>query len=214
MLQKMFPREGETVPEIRFPGFTGEWEKVKFSDIAKTRRGLTFQPEHISTNGKRVLRSSNINEDCFEIHENDVFVNEESITIPYVKNGDILITSANGSSRLVGKHGIIRNIAENSAVPGGFMLLVSSDEPEFLNASMSSFWYTKFISICTRGGNGSIGNLNKNDLDNQIIHVPKREEQQKIGTFFQTLDNLINFHQREYDKLKELKKGLLQQMFV
>ena len=143
------------------------------------------------------MRSSNINEDTFEICEDDVFVNEGAVNIPYVKNGDILITSANGSSRLVGKHAIVRDIPENCVVHGGFMLLASSDEPEFVNALMSSQWYTRFINVFVAGGNGAIGNLNKNDLDEQIVLVPSTKERKKIGTYFSNLDNLITLHQRK-----------------
>ncbi|MCR5176822.1 MAG: restriction endonuclease subunit S [Anaerovibrio sp.] len=213
MLQKMFPKQGEKVPEIRFAGFTGDWEQRKYSDIAITRRGLTYKPDNIVSDGKRVLRSSNINEDTFEIHEDDVFVDENAVNIPYVKNGDILITSANGSSRLVGKHAIVRNITDNSMVHGGFMLLASSDEPEFLNALMSSQWYTRFINVYVAGGNGAIGNLNKSDLDGQIVSVPSRDEMKKIGDYFSNLDNLITLHQRKSDSLKEIKKFMLQNMF-
>ncbi|MDD6638836.1 MAG: restriction endonuclease subunit S [Lachnospiraceae bacterium] len=173
------------------------WEQRKFSDIAETRRGLTYRPENIVSDGKRVLRSSNINEDYFELHNDDVFVEENAVNIPYIKNGDILITSANGSSRLVGKHAIIKDIPENTMVHGGFMLLASSEEPDFLNASMSSHWYSKFINIYVAGGNGAIGNLSKSDLDEQIIFVPSNDEQKQIGDYFRNLDNLITLHQRK-----------------
>ena len=214
MLQKMFPQNGENVPEIRFAGFTEDWEQRKFSDLATIRRGLTYKPDNIIDGGKRVLRSSNINEDTFETHDDDVFVDENAVNIPYVHNGDILITSANGSSRLVGKHAIIRDIPDNSAVHGGFMLLASSDEPEFVNALMSSPWYTKFISVYVAGGNGAIGNLNKNDLDEQVVYVPQIDEMQKIGVFFSNLDTLITLHQRKLETLQKMKKALLQKMFV
>ena len=197
MLDKMFPKDGEVVPEIRFKGFTDAWEQRKLGDLAEIRRGLTYKPGDVKASGIRVLRSSNINEEYFEIYEDDVFVDEVAINIPYVKNGDIIITSANGSSRLVGKHAIIKNTPDNSMVHGGFMLVASADEPEFLNSSMSSPWYTKFINIYVAGGNGAIGNLSKNDLDNQEILVPSIAEQQKIGTYFRTIDNLITLHQRK-----------------
>ena len=214
MLQKMFPQNGESMPEIRFAGFTGDWKQRKFSDLATIRRGLTYKPDNIIDGGKRVLRSSNINEDTFETHDDDVFVDENAVNIPYVHNGDILITSANGSSRLVGKHAIIRDIPDNSAVHGGFMLLASSDEPEFVNALMSSPWYTKFISVYVAGGNGAIGNLNKNDLDEQVVYVPQIDEMQKIGVFFSNLDTLITLHQHKLETLQKMKKALLQKMFV
>ena len=213
MLQKMFPQNGANKPEIRFKGFTDAWEQRKFSDIAETRRGLTYKPNSIVDNGVRVLRSSNINEDTFVFGNDDVFVDENAVNIPYIQNGDILITSANGSSRLVGKHAIIRNLPDNSAVHGGFMLIASSSNPEFLNASMSSQWYSEFVSLYVAGGNGAIGNLNKNDLDTQIVLVPSVAEQQQIGSYFRNLDNLITLHQRKCYKYKSIKAGLIRKLF-
>ncbi|MCR1881552.1 restriction endonuclease subunit S [Ligilactobacillus murinus] len=214
MLSKMFPKNSEKYPELRFSGFTDAWELRKLGNISKTKRGLTYKPSNIDNTGIRVLRSSNIKEDTFVISDDDVFVKESAVNIPFVENGDILITAANGSTNLVGKHAIIRDIPKNSAVHGGFMLITTSKEYEFLNALMSSNWYKKFIKKYVVGGNGAIGNLRKNDLDNQKIYVPKKDEQKKIGNFFKMLDSLITLHQRELELLKTLKKTMLQQMFV
>ena len=214
LLQKLFPKEDKIKPEIRYKNFSDAWEQRKLGDISKTKRGLTYKPSNIDNTGIRVLRSSNIKEDTFVISDNDVFVKESAVNIPFVKNGDILITAANGSTNLVGKHAIIRDIPKNSAVHGGFMLITTSKEYEFLNASMSSNWYKKFIKKYVAGGNGAIGNLRKNDLDNQKIYVPKKDEQEKIGNFFKMLDSLITLHQRKLEKLKQLKKFLLQNMFI
>ena len=197
MLEKMFPKDGADVPEIRFKGFTEAWEQRKLGEVLKTRRGLTYIPSDVCQNGIRVLRSSNINSDSFVISEDDVFVNREAINIEFANENDILITAANGSSKLVGKHAIIRNIQENSAVHGGFMLLGTSKEPYFINASMGTLWYRKFIDLFVAGGNGAIGNLNKTDLDNQEISIPSKEEQKIIGLYFRRVDNLITLHQRK-----------------
>ena len=162
-----------------------------------TRRGLTYKPSDIRKNGVRVLRSSNIAEDSFVLSDEDVFVVREAVNIDCVRANDILITAANGSSRLVGKHTIISGIPEESAVHGGFMLLGTTKEPHFVNASMGSSWYRRFIELFVAGGNAAIGNLNKNDLDNQDIAIPSEKEQKKIGSFFRQLDNLITLHQRQ-----------------
>ena len=214
MLEKMFPKDGADVPEIRFKGFTEAWEQCKLGEVLETRRGLTYRPSDVCQNGIRVLRSSNINSDSFVISEDDVFVNRKAINIAFAKENDILITAANGSSKLVGKHAIIRNIQENSAVHGGFMLLGTSKEPYFINASMATLWYRKFIDLFVAGGNGAIGNLNKTDLDNQEISIPSKEEQKIIGLYFKHIDNLITLHQRKLEKLKNLKKACLEKMFV
>ena len=214
MLQNMFPQEGEKTPKIRFDEFTDDWEQRKFGKIVKTRRGLTYKPSDIRENGIRVLRSSNINEDRFILKDDDIFVSKQSVNIDFVKENDILITAANGSSKLVGKHAILSNIANNSTVHGGFMLIASTTEPHFINAYMGASWYKKFINLYVAGGNGAIGNLNKNDLGNQEILIPSEYEQKKIGLYFSQLDNLITLHQRKCDELKEMKKFMLQNMFV
>ena len=180
-----------------FTASTFSWEQRKFSDVVATRRGLTYKPSDIRKNGVRVLRSSNIAEDSFTLSNEDVFVVREAVNIDCARANDILITAANGSSRLVGKHTIISGIPEESAVHGGFMLLGTTKEPHFVNASMGSSWYRRFIELFVAGGNGAIGNLNKNDLDNQEIAIPSEEEQKKIGSFFRQLDNLITLHQRK-----------------
>ena len=214
MLDKMFPKNGKLVPEIRFSGFTDPWEQRKFNEIAVTRRGLTYNPSDVCEDGIRVLRSSNIKEDTFVTSDDDVFVKKDAINIPYACDGDILITSANGSSHLVGKHAIIRQIHNNSAVIGGFMLLATTKNPQFLNASMGSSWYTKFINLSVAGGNGAIGNLSKNELDEKTLFVPSDVEQETIGHFFKNIDNLITLHQRKLEKLQNIKKSMLNKMFI
>lgn len=192
----------EQKPRLRFKGFTEAWEQRKYGDIAELSRGLTYSPSNIVEHGTRVLRSSNINEDYFVKSDDDVFVEDGCININYAKDGDILITSANGSSRLVGKHAVLDNISNEKVVHGGFMLLAKTKNPYFLNATMSSTWYKKFIDLYIAGGNGAIGNLSKSDLDNYEFLVPHNEEQLKIGELFKNLDAIITLHQRKrYVKL-------------
>lgn len=174
---------------------------------------MTYSPSNITEDGIRVLRSSNIDEEYFVTSEDDVFVNRECVNIPHCKNGDILITAANGSSKLVGKHAVLHGLFENSAVHGGFMLLGESNNPAFINASMSSSWYVKFINLHVAGGNGAIGNLNKNDLEKQPVMFPKNDEQVKIGSFFNRLDHLITLHQREDFNYFSVQEGIRDENF-
>ena len=213
-LQQMFPQNGETVPRMRLPGFTDAWEQRKYGEVVETRRGLTYKPSDICDSGIRVLRSSNIDEDTFVLKADDVFVKKDAVNIDYSKENDILITSANGSTRLVGKHAIISSISGNPAVHGGFMLLGTTKEPYFINASMGSSWYRRFIELYVAGGNGAIGNLNKNDLDNQVILIPSEPEQRAIGAFFKQLDHLITLHQRKLEKIQKIKQGMMQQLLT
>jgi len=139
-LYQMFPQNGEKVPKMRFAEFNKEWKVYKFGDVVLIRRGLTYKPSNVTNDGIRVLRSSNINEDKFVLKDDDVFVNPESVNIDEIQEGDILITSANGSSRLVGKHAIVKGI-ENKTVHGGFMLVARATNNYFINALMSTEWY-------------------------------------------------------------------------
>lgn len=91
--------------------------------------------------------------------------------------------------------------------------MASALNPDFLNASMGSIWYKDFIRIYVAGGCGAIGNLNKADLDNQKILIPKDKEQSQIGQFFSALDELIGAKEEELEKLRQLKAALLEQMF-
>jgi type I restriction enzyme S subunit len=77
------------------------------------------------------------------------------------------------------------------------MLLARTNNSHFLNASMSSSWYEKFISLNVAGGNGAIGNLSKSNLDDYEILVPSNNEKSRIGEIFQLIDSLITLHQRK-----------------
>lgn len=213
LLEKMFPKQGRKEPEIRFKGFSGEWKKTQFNELAEVRRGLTYKPSDIETDGVKVLRSSNIDEDKFVIKSDDVHVNKNAININLIKIGDILITSANGSSHLVGKHAVVEYL-DKEAVHGGFMLVASTNMPFFLNASMSTDWYKRFLSVHVAGGNGSIGNLKASTLEKQSLYIPEPEEQVKVGGLFKQFDYLLNQYQIQLNKLNNIKQACLEKMFV
>jgi type I restriction enzyme S subunit len=190
------------------------WKSKHFSEFATLRRGLTYTPNDCRSDGVRVLRSSNISEDSFVIGSDDVFVLREAANIPHVRNGDILITAANGSSHLVGKHAVINGIGEGQAVHGGFMLLASTGEPDFLHASMSSSWYRDFVTNHMLGGNGALGNLGIASFDEAIFFAPcEKKERDEIGTFFYSLDALIEARAKALEKVESLKKSMLLKMF-
>ena len=182
-------------PKLRFKGFTDAWEQCTFQQIAKLRRGLTYHPSDIRQSGICVLRSSNIKEENFILSKDDIFVDEKAVNIKHAEFLDILITAANGSTYLVGKHALIDKKPRYPLVPGGFMLLAECKKPYFINASMSSHWFKNFINMFVAGGNGAIGNLNKPDLEKQVLKIPTENEQQKIGEFFKHIDSLITLHQ-------------------
>lgn len=210
------PTETSTphTPRLRFRGFTDPWQRKQLGDVAVVSRGLTYHPSDVRPQGVRVLRSSNIAGDAFVTSEEDIFVVRSCVNVDYARNGDILITAANGSAQLVGKHCIVDNIVDESMVAGGFMFLLRSLQPHFLNASMSSSWYTRFISITSMGGGGSINNLRKNELEELYLTIPSLAEQKQIGAFFRSQDEGIATATEQIDKLKRIKQACLKQMFV
>ena len=212
LIQQMFPQGGEQLPKMRFAGFSGEWVRKKLGEFVEINRGLTYKPEDVVSDGIRVLRSSNIKQDIFELRADDVFVRHDAANIPEIKNGDILVTSANGSTALVGKHAIVDKLPSKT-VHGGFMLVIRCEHNYFINTWMSSSEYKRVLQL-VQGGNGAIGNLSKKVLEEAVIAIPSDEEQTKIGNFFKKLDDNITFHQQKTDDYQQLKKVLLQQMFL
>lgn len=202
------------IPPLRFKGFEGEWDKKCFSDFAKVRRGLTYSPMDCAKHEIRVLRSSNIEDDKFVLHDDDVFVKKESANISSAEVGDILITAANGSSQLVGKHALIRGIAACTAVHGGFMLLATSTESVFLNAAMSAPWYRNTVASLMMGGNGALGNLCQDAFETMMFIAPQgKKERDQLGIIFRSLDALIADRESAVEKLQSLKKAMLEKMF-
>ena len=139
-------------------------------------------------------------------------MDEDVVKMDLAQDDEILITAANGSPRLVGKRAKIHDLA-GKTVHGGFMLCARAEQPDFVVALMGSQWYQRFLVTGVAGGNGSIGNLDKEALENETALIPRTEEQRLIGAHFSRLDTLITLHQRKYDKLAQLKKSMLDKMF-
>ncbi|AXE60873.1 type I restriction-modification system, specificity subunit S [[Mycoplasma] phocae] len=98
-------------------------------------------------------------------------------------------------------------------VHGGFMLLMKSNFPHFMNSYLDSQWYKKFINSNVMGGNGAIGNLKKIDLENYYTFFTSTSEENKINEYYKYFDNLISLHQRKLTLLENIKKALLNKIF-
>lgn len=173
------------------------WETVRFKDIVQLNRGLTYHPSDITNNaGVRVLRSSNIQNSKLVYNHDDVFV-KKNITDPQhsLRQYDILITAANGTVSLVGKHALYLYDDENQA--GGFMILLHAKNPFFINCLLDSDWYKRQLARLITGGNGSIGNLKISDLQKTLVKIPKDSIQQSIGTTFYKLDQKIELKEKK-----------------
>lgn len=205
--------EEKILPIIRFDNFNDYWRTSSLLSQVEVRRGLTYKPNDVRSKGARVLRSSNIVDDSFVISDDDVFVSKDVINIPRVSNGDILVTAANGSTKLVGKHAIIKNLPDDEiVVHGGFMLLFKTEQNYFVNAWMSSNEYKRVLQF-VQGGNGAIGNLSSAILKSMKMSVPSFSEQSAIGSLFSTLDDLLDSYKDNLTNYQSLKATMLAKMF-
>lgn len=213
-LQKMFPKEGESVPEVRFPGFTGDWEERKLGEMSYGfEYGLNASAIEYDGENK-YIRITDIDDTTHKFLE-------DSLTSPNIdlasaenyllKVGDILFARTGAS---VGKTYIYDN-KDGKVYYAGFLIrarIKSGYDPRFVFQNTLTTKYNEFIKI-TSQRSGQPG-VNAQEYANFSIMVPSIDEQQTIGTFFKQLDDTIALHQRELDALKETKKAFLQKMFV
>ncbi len=220
-LQKMFPKNGATVPELRFAGFADDWEERKLGDITGYIKGYAFKSKDYQNDGYRIIRVSDLGKDNIRASNDPIFVSEEIAKqqIRYsIKENEIIITTV-GSKAEMKESAVGRPVIVTES--SGYLLnqnLVkvygkSKFNSYFIYTQLLQTRYTDYISMIERG-NANQANIAINDLWNYRLLTPTYGEQQKIGSFFKQLDVTITRHQRKLDLLKDLKKGLLQQMFL
>ncbi|EJS45089.1 hypothetical protein IC9_05518 [Bacillus toyonensis] len=208
-LQKMFPKEGESVPEVRFPGFFGEWEQRKLSDIKDVRDGTHDSPKYYNE-GFPLVTSKNLTENGLDMTDVSLISEEDFQSInkrSKVDIGDIIfgMIGTIGNPIIVDREGFaIKNVA----------LIKNGGEVtnEFLIQLLKSQIFGKYIQNENAGNTQKFLGLSK--IRNYQFLSPSYQEQIKIGNFFKQLDDTIALHQRELDALKETKKAFLQKMFV
>ena len=218
MLQKMFPQNGAKVPEIRFDGFTYDWEQRKFGDLADYKKGPfgstlkkdIFVPKSDKT--VKVYEQQNaINKDW---HLERYFITEEyanKLSGFRVEGGDIIVSCAG----TIGETYEIPRDAEPGIINQALMKIKVKES--IVNKKMFNILFTNMIDDFTRvHSNGSaIKNIPPfSDLKPMEVLVPEMDEQNKISSYFSNLDHLITLHQRKCDELKKMKKYMLQNMFI
>ena len=209
MLEKMFPQNGSSYPEIRFKGFTDPWEQRKLTEFVEFFSGLTYTPNDVQENGTLVLRSSNVSNGEV-VDADNVYVNPQVVNSENVKVGDIVVVVRNGSRSLIGKHAQIKAFMPNTVI-GAFMTGIRSECPEFTNALLNTSRFEEEIAM---NMGATINQITGYMFSKMEFKVPCLDEQKKIGEYFEKLDNLITLHQRELEKLQNIKKSMLEKMFV
>lgn len=209
MLEKMFPKQGETIPEIRFKGFSGEWEEKVLNNEVELFSGLTYSPSDIRKSGTLVLRSSNVKNGQL-IEADNIYVNPEVVNCSNVVEGDIIVVVRNGSRSLIGKHAQVTSCMNNTVI-GAFMTGIRSKQPAFINALLDTNMFTSEVE---KNLGATINQITNGSFKSMVFMFPTEDEQQEIGNYFQKLDNLINQHQQQITKLNNIKQACLSKMFV
>lgn len=208
-------------PKIRFKQNNGEkfpdWSQVKIYTLGEFIRGKTYSRDQVTSdpNSTFIVRSSNLIDGwfvdcCRDKQLANVTVSDKELLRP----GDVVICTANGSTSLVGKSSIYDGRYSGSISWGAFCSVFRSKQ----EAPLAKYFfrtprYRKLITFMKQGGNGALGNLNVKEISNVSILFPCFDEQQKIASFFSTLDQKIELNEQKLEALEELKKGLLQKIF-
>lgn len=215
MLQKMFPKKGEKVPEIRFKGFTDAWEQRKFSECYKMTSGYAFKMSDYCDTGVGLINGESIQHGI--INDDNLNYLPESFIQQYseflLKESDIVVglnrPITNGNLKIAR----IPSKYNNSLLyqrAGKIVYKIDCDKNfTYVLLSQEILKHTLVEAV---GSDQPFISTSK--LDNWKMMMPSdMEEQEKIGLYFTSLDHLITLHQRKCDSLKELKKYMLQNMF-
>lgn len=214
MLEKMFPQNGSSYPEIRFKGFTDPWEQRKLSEMCGTfEYGLNAAAKEFDGKNK-YIRITDIDDASREFLLSDLSSPDiclDGMSKYLLSSGDVVFARTGAS---VGKTYIYR---ENDGIVyfAGFLIRAKvnqDNDAEFVFQSTLSPSYEKYIRI-TSQRSGQPG-VNAQEYSEYDLFAPSKEEQQRIGHFLRGIDNLITLHQRELEKLQNIKKSMLEKMFV
>lgn len=209
-LAKMFPREGEDVPELRFPGFTAPWEQRKLGELARIKDSARISNALWTDTGIPYLRASDLsNNDLSGV----LFLEDE--TFQYFKNqtgapscGDVLF---NGGGEI--GEAVLKRDNKPIYVQGGAVLYAQTSLSEVLKGEyLATYFKTdsaqKYIEIASAGG--TMKHFTLGPAQNMPITYPSSTEQNLVGQFFHSIDNLITLHQRELEAEQQKKKALMQ----
>ena len=219
LLEKMFPKEGKDVPEIRFEGFTEPWEQRKLGEVVRnlsTGKSVNSLDEQGSEGEICVLKTSCVSANSFDPTERkQVVESERDLARCPVEKGTLVVSRMN-TPDLVGSCGYCAADMGNLFLPDRLWKVSFEDSasPYFIYTVLASFACQERLKAAATGTSGSMKNVSQSSLLDLDLSVPLLEEQQRVGVFFAKLDSLIALHQRELEILKNLKKAMLEKMFV
>ena len=206
MLEKMFPKDGESVPEIRFAGFTDPWEQRKLGELALTYSGGTPSAGNSAYYGGEIpfIRSAEIDCDSTEL----------SLTVAGLNNSSAKLVDK--GMVLYAMYGATSGEVAISKIKGAInQAILAMDASDMAANRFIAYWLRRQKkSITETFLQGGQGNLSGAIIKELGIPQPSLDEQRQIGSFFSNLDDLITLHQRKLELLQNIKKSLLDKMFV
>ena len=211
MLEKMFPKNGSNVPEIRFKGFTDDWEQRKFSEgVSEIGDGLHGTPIYCEDGNIYFINGNNLVDGKIVISAETKKVNESQQSIADKSLDDTtILMSINGTIGNLAYYSGERLMLGKSAA----YIKVSEFDKRFVYAYLQAPSVQGYFMDSLTGT--TIKNLGLKAIREMIMFIPQDvDEQKRIGKFFDYLDHLITLHQRELEKLKNVKKAMLEKMFV
>ena len=214
MLEKMFPKNDAKVPELRFSDFTDAWEQRKLGDSLSFLKDGTHGTHADSIDGPLLLSAKNIKNGSVNWDETDRRISQDEYDKIHsnfnLENGDILLT-------IVGSIGETAILKDSSGLT--FQRSVAFLRPK--EEVTSEFLYTEIQipafqkELESRKSTSAQPGIYLGDLSEIPVVISKsKDEQRKIGSYFANLDNLIILHQRKLEKLKNIKKSMLEKMFI
>ena len=212
LLSKMFPKDGENFPEIRFPGFTDAWEQRKLGEVADFTKGKGYSKGDIEMSGTPIILYGRLYTNYGTIIDNvDTYVTMKEHSV-LSEGNEIIVPSSGESSEEISRASVV---AKKGVILGGDLNIIR------LNSKFSSVFVAITLSngsqqkeLSKRAQGKSVVHLHNSDLKEVNLFYPTLPEQIAIGSFFQELDQLITLQQRELEILKTVKKTLLKAIFA
>ena len=214
MLSKMFPKAGQTVPELRLNGFDGEWEVQSLKELARFSKGNGYTKSDLVNSGNEIILYGQLYTNYQTVISRvNTFVLETREKSVISKGGEVVVPASGESAEDISRASVIE---KSGVIIGGDLNIIYPDDNKvdsiFLALTISNGSQQK--ELIKRAQGKSVVHLRNNDLEKVVLHYPSMEEQQAIGAYFSNLDNLFNSHQEKISQLETLKKKLLQDMFI
>ena len=212
LLQKLFPKEGEVYPKLRFPGFTDPWEQRKLGEMASFSKGNGYFKSDLKSTGIPIILYGRLYTKYETVIEDiDTFADAKEGAV-YSLGGEVIVPASGETAEDISIASVVQN---PGVLLGGDLNIIRPIEnllPAFLALSISNGSSHREMSKRAQGK--SVVHLHNEDLAQIDLKYPSVEEQSKITACINWIDTLITLHQRKLEHLQLLKKALLQQLFV